>query len=169
MEREGSDVLIGRTRHGHRFYLSVRTQSVDSKSGQTVDHEPVPENGVRLSMSGVTIRRGGSIIRDGDWLAAGQNVDDMREIVTVAPGLTACLLAELVDIWDRSHLNDMSALCIHQTMPEKVNNRLPDAWWELVPPCPETGYKAGSAWLYRDATADVARVWEILEPLTGSK
>lgn len=163
------DLYIGRIREGDRFYLRVEVRPIDGGSGLTVEHEPVSDDTQELSMMGALIRKGGSITRDGDWVSCGQNVDDLRSVThDLAPGLTPADVTELTDIWDRSHLNGLRALCAHQVMPDRVDGRLPDAWREQVPVCPVSGYRAGSAWLVADASADIARVREILATVTRS-
>lgn len=80
---------------------------------------------------------------------------------------------ELVDIWDRWHLNDMKAGCEHQRA-EKWNDILLDetkpktqdnmATWTykkdhpkglLREPCPICGYKYGTAWLKEELPEDI--------------
>jgi hypothetical protein len=79
----------------------------------------------------------------------------------------------LFQIWERWHLNDMRAGCEHQrkakwdekllddTKPATQNNM---ATWTyrkdnpkglLAEPCPECGYKYGTAWLFETIPADV--------------
>lgn len=163
------DLYIGRVGSGDRFYLRVEVRPLAGGSGLTVEHKIVSDDMQELSMAGVLIRKGGSITRDGDILACGRSVDDLRSVTRdLAPGLTPADVTELADIWDRSHLNGLRALCAHQVMPDRVDGRLPDAWWEQVPACPVSGYRAGSAWLTEDVSADIARVREILAGVTSN-
>lgn len=75
-----------------------------------------------------------------DSVAGGATVEPLRELVTFAGGFDADKAKELADLGERWHLNGMRAGCQHQrTVPAKD--------YADVPPCPETGYKYGHAWL----------------------
>jgi hypothetical protein len=69
---------------------------------------------------------------------------------TWAPGWTADMWLELLDIWNRWHLNDMKSGCEHQ-------RALGWTSYDEHPsePCPVCGYKYGSAWLREEVPADV--------------
>ena len=55
----------------------------------------------------------------------------------------------IVEVWERWHLNGMHAECEHQ--------RALGWTWTTHPgePCPECGYKLGSAWLREDLPAEI--------------
>ncbi len=67
---------------------------------------------------------------------------EFKHLVKFAPGWTEDLWFDLLDIWERWHLNDMNAECEHQ--------RARGETWETNPLaiCPDCGYKLGSAWQY---------------------
>jgi hypothetical protein len=115
------DAYLGKLPDGIRFYVSIDW------------------DGQRLSISGVTIRKGGQFAHDGDWLGAGQNIDDL-------PAGND----RLREIWKNWHLNDMQAGCEHQRERGWTS-------YDLHPsePCPVCGYKYGTAWLRKDVPADV--------------
>lgn len=55
----------------------------------------------------------------------------------------------LLSIWDKWHLNDMRAGCIHQ------RNAGPTSRDMIGNECPTCGYRYGSAWLYESIPNDV--------------
>jgi hypothetical protein len=65
------------------------------------------------------------------------------------PGWNNSKVQELLNIWDRWHLNDMRAACEHQ--------RERGETWEIAPSavCPDCGYKLGSAWLKEEVPETV--------------
>lgn len=84
----------------------------------------------------------------------GQCQDEMRRLldrITWAPGWSHDRALQLLDIWDRWHLNDMQAGCEHQRA---------DGWDKaskdmIGNACPTCGYKYGSAWLYEQPPPEV--------------
>jgi len=79
---------------------------------------------------------------------------DMR----FAPGWTATLWLDFLDVWKRWHLNTMQAACEHQralgwTYDSHHGNN-PDKPF-AGDACPECGYLIGSAWLTENVPADV--------------
>jgi hypothetical protein len=81
-------------------------------------------------------------------------------------------VARLRDVWNRWHLNDMRPACEHQraaswgdeTLEVGEKREQKRAGWVyqgehprgvLMKPCPECGYKYGSAWLREEVPADV--------------
>lgn len=61
----------------------------------------------------------------------------------------------ILELADRWHLNTMKAGCAHQTVvwENSEYGRRPSL--ELTKPCPETGYRYGSAWLVEVPPAEV--------------
>jgi hypothetical protein len=124
----------------------------------------------RFSISGDLQRPGAS-----DIDAGGQIADMLHDALTAgdlkfAPGWTPERLAEVLSLWKQWHLNDMTAGCEHQragvaTGPDDPSAGIP---WDarrglLAYPCPECGYKFGTAWLTREIPEPVrARLAEIL-------
>jgi hypothetical protein len=78
-----------------------------------------------------------------------------------APGWDRATWLELLDVWKRWHLNDMRAGCEHQrALGWKYDtHRDPDQEAPGYPhvglPCPECGYRIGSAWLREEVPAEV--------------
>ena len=109
----------------------------------------------------------------------------VTERSTVGPGLDRADLARLLEIWERWHLNGMQAGCAHQraagwntrpidpskptgTYGKHYPGQKHSSWnmltWVrraehpeglLSEPCPECGYRYGSAWLSESLPADV--------------
>jgi hypothetical protein len=72
------------------------------------------------------------------------------EMDSYAPGWSAELVEQFADVWDRWHLNDMQAGCEHQrALGWTKYNEHPNE------PCPECGYKYGSAWLKEELPQEV--------------
>lgn len=127
--------LIG-VADGLNVYVTARLEEVNGSAYNTVDHDPAPMAALRLSIQGEAWRPRAR--RDPDM--CGQIVDLVRMINP-----------ELADLWDAWHLNDMNAACAHMTLPEDKSY---DARMHIT--CPVTGYKYGSAWLYKPLPADIA-------------
>lgn len=116
-----------------RLRITLRMDSQITRPGaQTVAHDPLPYGTVRASFMGEVIEY---------WhrepYATGQVIMSHRD--DMPPAVAAA--------WDRWHLNDMRSHCAHQ------DRAIP---WDAVPPCEETGYRAGSAWLVEPLTVDGA-------------
>lgn len=106
--------------------------------------------------------------RNGDCLGScGQIVDELSNPELVpAKGWTPYRIERLAKLWKRWHLNDMHAGCEHQRAngwdkmkldPEKGEGQGNMAIWtykkdhpngKLCEPCPQCGYKYGTAWLF---------------------
>lgn len=144
-----SHKYVGAMEDGVRVFVDVKVQTVD-REFQTVDHETV-QGGQRLSLTGTT------------RYSAGQITSDVRAVVKPAKGITLEDLQELLDIWEEYHLNDMNALCSHQTVKwedAKYGRRMDLA---AIGACPVSGYRPGSAWLYKTVPDSVLeRVRDIL-------
>ena len=129
-----------------------------SEDTQTVDHEQVTE-GYHVSISGVskaTNRKNGEVF--------GQIYNELDKITDYAEGWSRELHQSLKLLWRDWHLNDMCAGCDHQiVVGESISERLHNTL-----PCPETGYRYGSEWLYRPVPENVYRALYILSTkLTG--
>lgn len=117
----------------HYAVMAEATIAPIGRLAQTVTHGTSPADAPRLAIIGeLRIAR-----RDG--------MPDRRYREPVAYGQIAHQVPwhrmradtrKLGDIWQVWHLNDMCALCAHQTGP-----------WEQAAPCPLTGYRAGTAHL----------------------
>ena len=91
----------------------------------------------RLSITGVSNHGCGQC--SGPWTFA-----------EYSPGWNAESAARLSEVWERWHLNDRRAGCEHQrALGWKSYDDHPSE------PCPECGYKYGSAWLREEVPADV--------------
>lgn len=144
-----SHVFIGSTADGTRVYVDASLRTEDGEF-QTVDHQTV-KGGQRLSLTGETV------------YSAGQIIDDVRAIVKPRTGLTAADIEELVSIWEEYHLNDMNALCSHQTVKWEDSRYGRRMDLDAIGPCPVSGYRPGSAWLYKTVPDSVLeRVRDIL-------
>jgi hypothetical protein len=131
-----SHVYVGAMEDGTRVYVDASLRTDDDREWQTVDHETI-KGGQRLSLTGQT-----------RW-SAGQITSDVRAITRPRKGLTAADIEELLNIWEEYHLNDMQALCSHQTMKweDSTYGRRMDL--DGIGACPVSGYRPGSAWLFK--------------------
>lgn len=64
------------------------------------------------------------------------------EEYTLNPGWTSEMLDRFIAIWERWHLNNLRAGCVHQRRLEW------NAKDHLNQPCPACGYRYGNAWLF---------------------
>jgi len=164
--------FIGKTDEGDAVYVEIETdtKTLDHPQ-QTVRHETVTEV-TRVSITGHYFHMGSS---RRDWTGGGQCVDMVKSIVSVAHGLTVMDVARLVEIWESQHLNDLHAACAHQTVAQPSGGDRFDTNYALdnTPPCPETGYRYGSAWLYEvpspEALADLERIGKLLDGEDGMR
>jgi hypothetical protein len=152
------DTLIGRTDDGDRILVDAELRS-DDREYQTTDHRTV--KGQRFSMSGLGI---GYRCREAH--SAGQMLDDLLRITKPVKGITLEDIKFLHDTWKANHLNDMNALCDHQTPIYDDSRGYRSLNLEAIGACPVSGYRPGSAWLYK-AVDDAAmeRVYAILSKL----
>lgn len=155
--RRVKDSYVGRTAEGLRMFVTL---GMDDHNGRgdmmSVDHVVIPRP-LSLSVSGATVSRESA--RRQDIEGGGQNIDDLRTTVPDKDSSwTPADIDSLVAIWERWHMNDFHAGCVHQP-PESIvyettrGYRQPDL--ENTPRCPETGYKWGSAWLAEVVPDDV--------------
>lgn len=144
---EITDQYIGRNANGERLYLDVRLVVVDGPE-RTIYHDTITEYRA-FGASGHTTYRGRSV-------SAGQILDDLLDLRELAPGWTVAKVADLHATWKRWHLNQMQAGCAHQTVlwEDSEYGRRPSL--EMTEPCPESGYRYGSAWLVDPMPGDVA-------------
>lgn len=140
---------VGALEDGTRVYVNATVQDL-GHGMLTVDHETA-KDGQRLSLTGETV------------YSAGQIIDDVRAIVKPCEGLTAADIEELVSIWEEYHLNDMNALCSHQTVKWETSRGYKSMDLEGIGACPVSGYRPGSAWLFKPVPESVLeRVRQIL-------
>jgi hypothetical protein len=156
--------LVGRiTIPGDRERVAVELRSEYRRGPfQTIDHREVP--GVwRIGVSGLAWYG-----NEREPSSAGQIVEHLDSIDAPADGWTGEDVADLVKFWRRWHLNDLHAGCAHQpdattqpgwTTSDKLDN---------TPPCPETGYRWGTAWLVEELDADAWREVHRFAELLGA-
>lgn len=128
---------------------------------QTTRHEPCPPGALTLSVTHDVRRRHGSSGK-GVWRedAGGAGLPaEYVDLVAAAhqhPGsgfattMTEATARRLVELADRWHLNTLRAGCAHQapTVKRLLASGTPHRdLLDEVPPCPETGYRYGHAWL----------------------
>lgn len=136
--------FIGRQASGDRVYVEIKTSAVRAGNFNTLDHERMTRDGVRISISGFVIEKGRR-----NASSAGQILDDIKRVTDPAPGWSRDAIRNLARIWQYWHLNDMRAGCIHE------RNRQD---------CP-VGYRTGQAWLYEAPDDDTLRAVEQLQSL----
>jgi hypothetical protein len=132
------DLFLGRNKYGEKYYLSVELR--ERTNGVSVNHQVI-ESYQELSFTGTLIGKYGSIINYRGWVSGGQNYERLLEITEPAKGFSRANIRRLYAIWREYHLNDMQSHCEHQDKAIK---------WDIVEPCPITGYRAGSAWLVQE-------------------
>lgn len=137
------DQLIGRNKIGEKYFISVKLR--DRANGVGIDHREIPEY-KQLSFTGVLTSKHGSIKAERGLISLGQNYEYLNEIEFPARGFDQRKIERIAKLWSEWHLNDMRSHCVHQ------NQAIA---WDLVDPCPITGYKAGHAWLVNPVSDDV--------------
>lgn len=136
------DMLIGRKANGEKVYVQARLEYCTNELyRQTFDHHLTTER-LRLAFGGTIVGKYGSFPHGRSVVAAGQTTDDLLEITELSAGWTIPDVVRLHEIWTAYHLNDMQAGCVHQS------GRNPE-------PCMWTGYRYGSAWLFKPLPFDV--------------
>lgn len=160
------------------FERTVYVGNISSTRPRTKVDVTIRWDGSRLGITGTTWRN-----PNWDVDSAGQIVDQLPEVDQLA--IPAADRDELVEVWNRWHLNDMRPDCEHQRAlgwherridPSKPSNvygkhfegQRHDSWnllgWVrpderpdglMGVPCPECGYKYGTAWLHEDVPEDV--------------
>lgn len=133
---------IGRDRDGLKVYVEINLTK--QRLGMTgTDHQPVSGPTERLSITG-EIRKGRRVE------SCGQIT--LGPIDTTDSAWNAQDVATLRQIWADWHLNDMNAACDHMTVRKGGDY---DANKHQV--CAESGYKYGSAWLYRPIPSHILK------------
>lgn len=132
------DSFIGRDTEGRKYYLSAEIKGT-THTAQTVNHETIEAGAPLLTLSGVIVSKYGSIRPERAWESCGQVLDQFDSVTRFEGRWNKQDLSAILSIWAAYHLNDMNSHCAHQDS---------DIKWDKVEPCPLTGYKAGSAWLY---------------------
>lgn len=151
--------FVGRTANGDRIYVDATLSAYTGKV-VTTDHRTL-DRGQRFTMTGLGIAK-----HCREAHSAGQMLDDLLEVVKPAKGITLEDVKSLHDAWKANHLNDMVALCGHQTAVYEYSRGYKSLDLETIGACPVSGYKPGSAWLYREPVeADMQRVHDILTKL----
>lgn len=141
---------IGRNRDGLKVYVEIEISK--QRAGATgTDHKPVSGPTERLSISGET-RRGRRVESCGQITLGPIDTTDSK--------WSTQDVATLRQIWADWHLNDMNAACDHITV---VKGGDYDANRHKT--CPKTGYKYGSAWLYRAIPNHILRETRRLKSL----
>ena len=150
----------------YRFVVEVRVDvSRPGPTWQTVEHGEITDP-LRLSVTGEALRRTSS----GRWTAAssGQCSEDLDRVADFATGKGAGLGWDaerrdtLAALWRDWHLNDMRAGCAHQTIVREDGPYGSRPSLTLTKPCPETGYRYGSAWLVEPLTDEAYRTLDRL-------
>lgn len=133
------DVYIGRTLGKGRGDVVLTITLYRREHGaMTIDHQPIKTGYYALAISGIA-----------KGFGAGQIISMLDEVVD-GP-LSRDELDKLREVWEEWHLNDMQAACTHQAPVGKdAGERL-----DKTPPCPETGYKYGHAWLVKPLPAEI--------------
>lgn len=116
-----------RTADKDRVIVTVEIGATTQERTGT-DHNPVPAGATTVSFTGEVIP-----YRAREGVAFGQVQDYVPDNV-------------IRNLWDRWHLNGLRSHCAHQ------NDLIA---WDVVAPCEETGYAAGTAWLFEPVPADV--------------
>lgn len=146
-----------------RVTVAVRIEREERReSYETIEHEQV------AGPLGIAVTTSVWQPDGRDIVSGGATRDPLREVaVEGTPGRfwDAGSLTELADLGDRWHLNAMRAGCAHQDVvwEDSSYGRRPSLG--LTPPCPETGYRYGTAWLVELLPASV--VADVLRLLSG--
>lgn len=140
-------VMLGYTKDRARVYVTVGLTWHDSEM-QTVQHETA-DGFWRLSMVGEVVE-----FAHRDAATAGQCSEYLLEVVD-PEARTLDQIRDMHDTWERWHLNDLQAGCAHQRVvwEDSEYGRRPSLSDTL--PCPESGYRYGSAWLTEPLPQDV--------------
>lgn len=119
--------------------------------------EIVFEDG-RLSITGVE-----GPLPSGNCLGGCGQIDmHSPKIVKWAKGWSQELYDRFLEVWDKWHLNDMKAGCIHQRELGWIYKEHSDPVTFQGEACPVCGYRIGSAWLKEEVPAEVISFLESL-------
>lgn len=134
---------IGRNVLGERVFAQLELRDI-RQDMTTVNHDQV-SRGIQVSIVGLLVGKGARSVT-----GAGQIHSNLVDMDMAGSKWTTKDVASLRKIWTEWHLNDMNAGCQHMRKGGSYDDRKNDV-------CPESGYKYGTAWLYREPTSDVIR------------
>jgi hypothetical protein len=141
-------LYVGVKNTGKKMYITLEIhQEADTRTAQTITHETVTAYKT-LSMCG----------------NGGQNREETADISSYKElFITEQDLQKIIEVWERWHLNESKAGCIHMDKPEKGKAWDSKEWERLSLQCPN-GYKYGSAWLVEilpeNVIAEVIAIFE---------
>jgi hypothetical protein len=144
---------LGRTVDGDAVYVHIELRREDHPA-TTVEHEEITDP-LTLAITGHTFDKGSN---RWDYDGGGQITDTLTRMDPrkLADGWTAQDVTALHALWERCHLNTMRAGCAHQEVvyeDDGYGGQRPSL--DLTPPCAETGYQYGRAWLTEPLPEDV--------------
>jgi len=119
----------------------------------TIDGKKVPKE-VRLSICG-------TIEYHRTFIAGGQIKDTLEKAYknnTLSLKIPDALFIKILEIWDKWHLNDLRAYCIHQKpIVERHKGKSYDELIKIpeLKKCPVCGYRYGSQWRYEPLPEEV--------------
>lgn len=178
---------VGTFTEGDYINRVIITAQLEHHEGAdtTVDHQPISER-LRFTVSGVVEERRAA---GGRWkeISGGQCIGALRRVTSFKSGWDAGRASGAIALWERWHLNDLTAACAHQrpvrsgrylTVPTASGGQLDiaqlgnysnvnagdlsatDVNLRLV--CGETGYRYGTAWLVDPLPAAVlAQIYDV--------
>lgn len=152
MKLPPGDLHIATTDAGRPLTVRVELSAHDRGGAhETIYHGPTPVPCWRLSVTSYEWKRDCSDIEGG-----GATTDYIRQAARrPEPKFGPWELHALAKLGDRWHLNDLQAACAHQTVVWEDGRYGRQPSLELTEPCPETGYRYGSAWLTEPLPDDV--------------
>lgn len=115
---------LARIASGDRARITLAFRQGRDATG--TDHKPAGQY-LEASFAGEVIGKHCDPAKDGSVRSCGQIIDVIADYFPAA-----------AHAWRRWHLNGTQSHCAHQ------DRAIP---WDQCPPCPETGYRCGSAWL----------------------
>lgn len=145
---------MGRTAEGYKVTADVRRE-LTTRPTTSITHEELPAGQMTVAIMFEVkdpTKRG-----DNAYISSGQTPPEDRVIVTLPPDVKAKdqdrrweAVRAVERLWERQHLNNQRAACAHQVVPEVPEGVASRTSWLLdnTEPCPLTGYRYGSAWLF---------------------
>ena len=145
---------MGRTVEGYKVTAEVRRE-LTTRPMTSVTHEELPAGQMTVAITFEVKdpkKRG-----DNAFISAGQTPPEDRVIVTLPSTVAAKdedrrweAVRAVERLWAGWHLNKMRAACAHQVVPEVPEGVASRTSWLLdnTEPCPLTGYRYGTAWLF---------------------
>ena len=136
-----------------KVILGIELREIEDPFIITIDGKRVPKK-VQLSISG-EIKHGRTFI------AGGQIIDTLKEAYknnTLSLRIPDAIFIKILEIWEKWHLNDLRAYCIHQK--PIVEEHKGKSYEELMKipelqKCPVCGYRYGSQWRYEPLPEEV--------------